>query len=55
MDMWWLKMTDEIGSVFWNDSDGWRGWTVDDKGYYFNDYPQKDLLELINFLMERRS
>lgn len=32
----------EIASAFWEESDGWRGWSYnkDLNKYYFNDYPE---------------
>ena len=34
----------KTASAFWDDGDGWRGWTIEDNKYYFNDVPEYDLL-----------
>ena len=42
----------QTASAFWDDGDGWRGWTIKDDGnYYFHDLPEKslgDILEMIS-------
>lgn len=61
-----VHMYDELGRIMndpesmktaaamWDDGDGWRGWTVKDDGnYYFNDIPEKSLMDLMDILHER--
>ena len=46
----------KIGSSFWYDFDGWRGWTQKDNGsYYFNDIPEKSLSDIFELFYERES
>ena len=33
----------KIASAFWDEGDGWRGWTIEEDKYYFNDIPEHDL------------
>lgn len=40
-----------VATAMWCEKDGWRGWTVEDNKYYFNDVPEKsisDLMEILN-------
>jgi hypothetical protein len=37
----------KIATAMWCESDGWRGWTIDDGKYYFNDIPEKSLSDLM--------
>lgn len=34
----------KVASAFWDEGDGWRGWTIEDNKYYFSDIPERDLL-----------
>lgn len=42
----------QTASAFWDEGDGWRGWTIKNDGnYYFHDLPEKslgDILEMIS-------
>jgi hypothetical protein len=40
----------------WDEGDGWRGWAIKENGnYYFNDIPEKSLMDLMDILQERES
>ena len=39
-----------IATAMWCEEDGWRGWTVEDGKYYFNDIPEKSLSDLMEIL-----
>ncbi len=39
-----------IGSSFWPDVDGWRGWTKEGNKYYFNDIPEENIIDAITQL-----
>jgi hypothetical protein len=44
----------QTASAFWDDGDGWRGWTIkDDKTYYFHDLPEKSLSDVMYIIMEK--
>ena len=34
----------KTASAFWDEGDGWRGWSIEGDKYYFNDFPEHDLL-----------
>ena len=34
-------------SAFWDEGDGWRGWSIEGNKYYFNDVPEHDLMGVI--------
>lgn len=34
----------KTAAAYWNEGDGWRGWTIEDNKYYFNDVPEHDML-----------
>jgi hypothetical protein len=34
----------KTATAYWNEGDGWRGWTIEDDKYYFNDVPEYDML-----------
>jgi hypothetical protein len=34
----------KTATAYWNEGDGWRGWTIEDNKYYFNDVPEHDML-----------
>jgi hypothetical protein len=42
------------GAVFWQDQDGWRGWSYNEERnkYYFNDIPELDLIFSIQAVEE---
>jgi hypothetical protein len=42
----------KTASAFWDEGDGWRGWTVEGNKYYFNDIPEHDLLAVMEALEE---
>jgi hypothetical protein len=42
----------KTASAFWDEGDGWRGWTVEGNRYYFNDIPEHDLLAVMESLEE---
>ena len=42
----------KTASAFWDEGDGWRGWTVEGNKYYFNDIPEHDLLAVMESLEE---
>jgi hypothetical protein len=42
----------KTASAFWDEGDGWRGWTIEDNKYYFNDIPEHDLMGVIESLDE---
>ena len=46
-----------IGSSFYPDVDGWRGWSINNNTYYFNDIPEDTVIDAFNELnlMEIRS
>ncbi len=37
----------KISSAFWDEGDGWRGWSIEGDKYYFNDVPEHDLMGVI--------
>jgi hypothetical protein len=37
----------KTASAFWDEGDGWRGWTIEGNKYYFNDIPEHDLMGVI--------
>lgn len=44
----------QTASAFWDDGDGWRGWTIkDDNTYYFHDLPEKSLSDIMYIIMEK--
>ena len=42
----------KTASAFWDEGDGWRGWTIEGDKYYFNDVPEHDLMGVIESLEE---
>ena len=34
----------KTATAYWNEGDGWRGWTIEGDKYYFNDVPEYDML-----------
>jgi hypothetical protein len=42
----------KTASAFWDEGDGWRGWTIEDDKYYFNDVPEHDMIDLMQSLDE---
>ena len=40
----------KTATAMWCENDGWRGWTVDDGKYYFNDVPEKSISDLMEIL-----
>lgn len=40
----------QVATAMWCEQDGWRGWTVEDGRYYFNDIPEKSLSDLMEIL-----
>jgi hypothetical protein len=42
----------KTASAFWDEGDGWRGWTIEDNKYYFNDVPEHDLMGVMESLDE---
>lgn len=42
----------KTASAFWDEGDGWRGWTIEDNKYYFNDIPEHDLMGAMESLHE---
>lgn len=42
----------KAASAFWDEGDGWRGWTIEDNKYYFNDVPEHDLMGVMESLDE---
>lgn len=42
----------KTASAFWDEGDGWRGWTIEGDKYYFNDVPEHDLLAVMLELEE---
>ena len=42
----------KTATAYWNEGDGWRGWTIEDNKYYFNDVPEHDLMGVIESLDE---
>ena len=47
----------QTASTFWDEGDGWRGWTKGENKYYFNDIPEYDLMRVIESIddMEKHS
>lgn len=44
----------KIASSFWDEGDGWRGWTIKYDGtYYFHDLPEKSLGDIMTIIMEK--
>jgi hypothetical protein len=37
----------KTASAFWDEGDGWRGWSIEGDKYYFNDVPEHDLMGVI--------
>jgi alkylation response protein AidB-like acyl-CoA dehydrogenase len=37
----------KTASAFWDEGDGWRGWSIEGNKYYFNDVPEHDLMGII--------
>jgi hypothetical protein len=37
----------KTASAFWDEGDGWRGWSIEGDKYYFNDVPEHDLMAVI--------
>ena len=37
----------KTASSFWDEGDGWRGWSIEGDKYYFNDVPEHDLMGVI--------
>ena len=33
----------KTATAYWNEGDGWRGWTIEGDKYYFNDVPEHDM------------
>ena len=44
----------KTGSLYWPDTDGWRGWSQDEdtNKYYFNDIPEDSCMDAIKALEE---
>ena len=42
-----------IATCMWYETDGWKGWTIENNVYYFNDIPEKSLSDLMGVLNER--
>lgn len=43
----------DIGSLFWYEPDGWRGWThKDDGSYYFHDIPEESLIDVMTIFYD---
>jgi hypothetical protein len=42
----------KIASAFWDEGDGWRGWSIKGDKYYFNDVPEHDLMSVMESLEE---
>lgn len=42
----------KTASAFWDEGDGWRGWTIEGNKYYFNDVPEHDLMAVMESLEE---
>lgn len=36
-----------VATAVWCEEDGWRGWTVEEGKYYFNDIPEKSFSDLM--------
>lgn len=46
----------KTAASMWDEGDGWRGWTIKDNGnYYFNDIPEKSVMDLMEILQERET
>jgi hypothetical protein len=41
----WSYEEDGIAAAFWMDPDGWRGWSIEDSKYYFNDIPDESFIK----------
>lgn len=43
------------GSMFWNDGDGWRSsrYSLEERKYYFNDIPEDNLINAMNYVFDR--
>lgn len=42
----------KTASAFWDEGDGWRGWTIKEDGrYYFHDIPEHTLGDVMNEVM----
>jgi hypothetical protein len=37
----------KTASAFWDEGDGWRGWSIEGDKHYFNDVPEHDLMGVI--------
>lgn len=37
-------------TAMWHEADGWRGWSIKDNRYFFNDIPENSLWELLDVL-----
>lgn len=42
----------KTATAFWDEGDGWRGWTIEDGKYYFNDIPSYDMIDAMQELEE---
>ncbi len=42
----------KTASAFWEEPDGWKGWTIEGNKYYFNDIPEHDLMGVIESIDE---
>jgi hypothetical protein len=40
----------KTASAFWDEGDGWRGWSIEGDKYYFNDVPEHDLMGVMESL-----
>lgn len=40
----------KTASAFWDEGDGWRGWTIEDNKYYFNDIPEHGMFDCMESL-----
>jgi len=43
----------KTATAMWEDVDGWRGWSIRDNKYYFHDTAEKDLMDLMEVLMDK--
>jgi hypothetical protein len=44
----------KIAVALWCESDGWRGWQINDDGsYYFNDVPENSISTIMDLLTTR--
>jgi hypothetical protein len=50
-----LEETGSAGCLFWNESDGWRGWDYDqeNKRYYFHDIPEQSISDMLDIMLDR--